>query len=146
MCIWVTAEDGARGPAAALRGAVLLDVGCGGGLLAPRLTGAGYRHVGVDLSPSAVGIARRHGVQYVLRGDAHTLPVADETADVVAAGEIPEHVTDLRAVVAECCRVLRPGGTLVLDTLADTWLARVLAISVAEPLAGRRPPGPAQPA
>jgi len=146
MLHWLAAARAALVPPAARPGAVLLDVGCGGGLLAPRLTGAGYRHVGVDLSPSAVGIARRHGVQYVLRGDAHTLPVADETADVVAAGEILEHVTDLRAVVAECCRVLRPGGTLVLDTLADTWLARVLAISVAERLPGGAPPGLHDPA
>src|SRR5260370_36232494 len=127
MCIWVTAEDGARGPAAALRGAVLLDVGCGGGLLAPRLTGAGYRHVGVDLSPSAVGIARRHGVQYVLRGDAHTLPVADETADVVAAGAILQHVTHLPAGVAQCLPGPRPRGKLVPHALPRTRRAPVLA-------------------
>jgi 2-polyprenyl-6-hydroxyphenyl methylase/3-demethylubiquinone-9 3-methyltransferase len=86
-----------------------------------------------------VRVAREHGLRYVLRGDANTLPLRDETADVVAAGEILEHVTDLPAVVAECCRVLKPGGTLVIDTIADTRLAHVLAISVAERLPGGAP-------
>lgn len=140
MLHWLAAARAALVPPPARPGAVLLDVGCGGGLLAPRLSEAGYTHVGVDLSPSAVRIARGHGLRHVLRGDAAALPMADETADVVAAGEILEHVTDLRAVVGECCRVLRPGGTLIVDTLADTWLARVLAISVAERLPGGAPP------
>ncbi len=146
MLHWLAAARAALVPPAARPGAVLLDVGCGGGLLAPRLNGAGYAHVGIDLSPSAVGIARGHGLRYVVRGDAHTLPLADETADVVAAGEILEHVTDLCTVVGECCRVLRPGGTLIVDTLADTRLARVLAISVAERLPGGAPPGLHDPA
>ena len=120
-------------------GAVLLDVACGGGLLGPHLEGTGYAHVGVDLSGSAVRVAREHGMRYVVRGDVNALPFPDVFADVVVAGEILEHVPDLRAVVAECCRVLRPGGTLVIDTIADTRLARVLAISVLERLPGGPP-------
>jgi 2-polyprenyl-6-hydroxyphenyl methylase / 3-demethylubiquinone-9 3-methyltransferase len=146
MLHWLATARAALVPPASRPGAVLLDVGCGGGLLAPRLNGSGYTHVGIDLSPSAVGIARAHGLRHVIRGDAQALPVADETADVVAAGEILEHVGDLPAVVAECCRVLRPGGTLLLDTLANTWLARVLAISVAERVPGGAPPGLHDPA
>jgi 2-polyprenyl-6-hydroxyphenyl methylase/3-demethylubiquinone-9 3-methyltransferase len=110
-------------------GAVLVDIGCGGGLLAPHVTG--YRHIGVDLVASALSQAATHGVTPV-RADVSRLPLADGCADVVCAGEILEHVTDLSTVVAEACRLLRPGGTLVLDTLADTALARFMAVTVAE--------------
>jgi 2-polyprenyl-6-hydroxyphenyl methylase / 3-demethylubiquinone-9 3-methyltransferase len=117
----------------------LLDVACGGGLLAPRLTGLGYRHTGVDLTASALHQAVKHGVLGV-QADAAKLPFADETFDVVVAGEILEHVTDFPAVVAEACRVLRTGGTLVIDTIADTWLARFIAITVGERIPGGAPP------
>jgi 2-polyprenyl-6-hydroxyphenyl methylase/3-demethylubiquinone-9 3-methyltransferase len=67
-------------------------------------------------------------------------------ADVVCAGEILEHVTDPARVVAEACRVLRPGGTLVLDTIASTWLAALLVVTVAERVPGAAPPGLHDPA
>jgi len=116
---------------------LLLDLACGGGLLAPHIAGLGHRHVGVDLSVTALPQARAHGVQ-VVRGDVSRLPFGDAVADVVVAGEVLEHVTDLAATVAEACRVLRPGGTLVVDTIAQTWWARFSSITVAE----RLPAGP----
>jgi 2-polyprenyl-6-hydroxyphenyl methylase/3-demethylubiquinone-9 3-methyltransferase len=112
---------------------VLVDLGCGGGLLAPHVSG--YHHIGIDLVESALGQAAQHGVAAV-RADVARLPLADGSADVVSAGEILEHVPDLSTVVAEACRVLRPGGTLVLDTLADTALARFVAVTVAERVPG----------
>jgi 2-polyprenyl-6-hydroxyphenyl methylase/3-demethylubiquinone-9 3-methyltransferase len=60
------------------------------------------------------------------------VPLPDGCAEVVVAGEILEHVPDLRRAVAEACRLLRPGGLLVIDTLAATALCRWLAIGVAE--------------
>ena len=78
------------------RRAVLVDVGCGGGLLAPHVAGKGYRHIGVDLVTSALLKARERGVVAV-RGDALRLPIADGCADVVSAGELFEHVPDLAA-------------------------------------------------
>jgi 2-polyprenyl-6-hydroxyphenyl methylase / 3-demethylubiquinone-9 3-methyltransferase len=132
-------------PPAGRPGAVLVDVGCGAGLLAPHVAGKGYRHVGVDLTTSALEQAREHGV-WPVRGDAARLPLADGCADVVSAGELLEHVTDLRAAVAEVCRILRPGGVLVIDTLNDTALARLLAVTVAERIPGGAPPGIHDPA
>ena len=137
MLAWISAARARLVPPAAHPDALLLDVACGGGLLAPYVAAKGYRHVGVDLSPTAACIARAHGVQ-VVRGDALALPLADATADVVVAGEILEHVGDLDGAVAEACRVLRPGGRLVLDTIADTWWGRFSTVTLGE----RMPAGP----
>jgi 2-polyprenyl-6-hydroxyphenyl methylase/3-demethylubiquinone-9 3-methyltransferase len=126
---WVAQARARLVPQAPRQGAILLDLACGGGLLAPLL--AGYRHLGVDLGHEATQIARAHGVT-VVRADVLALPFQDGCADVVVAGEILEHVLDLEQAVAEACRVLKPGGTFVCDTLADTWLCRFVMVSVAE--------------
>jgi 2-polyprenyl-6-hydroxyphenyl methylase/3-demethylubiquinone-9 3-methyltransferase len=114
-------------------------------LLAPHVAGLGYRLVGVDLTRSALVQAAEHGVTAV-QGDAAVLPLADGCADVVCAGEILEHVVDLRGAVREACRVLRPGGVLVIDTIAATFLARMLVVTVAERIPGAAPPGLHDPA
>lgn len=137
MLHWISAARGAHVPAAPDGGGLLLDLACGAGLLAPYVAGRGYRHVGLDLSATALPQARQHGVLPV-RGDVTRLPFPDEVADVVVAGEILEHVADPSRVVAEACRVLRPGGTLVLDTIARTWWGRFSAVTVGE----RLPAGP----
>lgn len=117
--------------------AVLLDVACGGGLMAGRVP-AGYRHIGIDRTESALRMAAAHGIE-VVRGDVTALPVADACADVVIAGEILEHVADTEATVAELARVLRPGGTLVIDTIAPTRWARFSLVTVGEWLPGAPP-------
>lgn len=137
MLHWISAARARLVPPATRQASVLVDVACGGGLLAPHVAHLGHRHVGVDLSATATAVAQTHGVQ-VVRGDAQRLPLADAVADVVVAGEVLEHVPDLAAAVGEACRVLRPGGTLVVDTIADTWWGRFSSITVAE----RVPAGP----
>jgi 2-polyprenyl-6-hydroxyphenyl methylase / 3-demethylubiquinone-9 3-methyltransferase len=122
---WIAAARAALIPPARREGAVLVDLACGGGLLARHVAGRGYRHVGIDLTTSALQVARSHDVLPV-RADVCSLPLPDESADVVSAGEILEHVRDVAGVVGEACRVLRPGGTLVIDTVARTALARFL--------------------
>jgi 2-polyprenyl-6-hydroxyphenyl methylase/3-demethylubiquinone-9 3-methyltransferase len=130
---WLAEARARLVPPAGRTGAVLVDVGCGAGLLAPHLAGKGYRHVGVDVTRSALEQARTHGVE-PLTGDAAALPLADATADVVVAGEILEHVVDLPATVAEICRVLRPGGRLVVDTLNATAVSRLVVVHLGERL------------
>ncbi|HVF03828.1 MAG TPA: methyltransferase domain-containing protein [Frankiaceae bacterium] len=132
---WLAEARGALLPEPA-NGEILVDVACGGGLLAPYAKG--YRHIGVDLTQSALRIARRHGVEPV-RGDAARLPLRDGCADVVVAGEVLEHVADLPAVVAELARVLKPGGTLVVDTLADTLRCRITMVWIGERIPGGPP-------
>jgi 2-polyprenyl-6-hydroxyphenyl methylase/3-demethylubiquinone-9 3-methyltransferase len=81
-----------------------------------------------------------------IRGDVTAVPLADGCADVVTAGEILEHVADHAAAVAEACRLLRPGGLLVIDTIAATALGRFIAVRVAERIPGGAPPGIHDPA
>lgn len=140
MLHWIAAARAALIPPASRPGAVLLDLGCGAGLLAPHVARLGYRHVGVDLVPISLNLARQHGVEPV-RADVHRLPLASESVDVVSAGEILEHVPDPSTVVSEACRVLRPGGLLVLDTINDTWQARFVAVTLAERFPGLAPKG-----
>lgn len=130
---WLAAARAGLIPAASRPGAVLVDAGCGGGLLAPHLAGKGYRHVGVDLRRSGLRQAAERGVAPV-NGDVTALPLASGSADVVAAGEILEHVTDLPGTVAELSRVLRPGGLVVLDTVNDTALSRFVTVTAGERL------------
>lgn len=139
MLSWIAAARLRHIPPPAREGARLLDVACGAGLLAPHLAAAhSYEHVGVDISAAALGQAVAHGVTAV-RGDVTRLPFRDESFDVVVAGEVLEHVRDLPSVVSEVCRVLRTGGTLVIDTIANTWWARFSSITVAERLPGGPP-------
>lgn len=145
MLRWIAAARAELLPPAPRPGALLVDLGCGAGLLGPHAARLGYRHVGVDLVDRSLRIAAGHGVLPV-RGDVQRLPLADEVADAVSAGEILEHVPDLPAAVGEACRVLRPGGTLVLDTLADTRLAALVAVTIGERVPGGAPKGIHDPA
>ncbi len=134
---WLSTSRGGLLPLPARPDEILVDVGCGGGLLAESVNG--YVHVGVDITMSALTIASAHGVRAV-RADVGRLPVADASAAVVVAGEILEHVTDLPAVVSEVCRVLRPGGTVLIDTINASRMARFALVTVAERLPGGPPP------
>jgi 2-polyprenyl-6-hydroxyphenyl methylase / 3-demethylubiquinone-9 3-methyltransferase len=117
--------------------ATLVDLGCGGGLLAGHVDG--YRHVGVDLSMRSLRHAAGHSV-LPLRADAAALSLRDGVADVMVAGEIFEHVVDLPAVISEAARGIRPDGVLVFDTINDTLWSRLSLVVVGERIPGGPPP------
>ncbi len=133
---WLAAARAPLIPPPPRPAALLLDVGCGGGLMAAHTTG--YHHVGVDRNERALRVASSHGVT-VLRADVGALPIADGVVDVVIAGEIFEHVEDLETCIAEIARVLRPGGTLVFDTINATWWARFSLVTIGERMPGGPP-------
>lgn len=135
---WLAAARARLIPPAPSDGARLVDLGCGGGVLAPHVP-VGYEHHGIDVNPSALAQAENRGVRTV-RADVTAVPLPDAFADVVVAGELLEHVPDVEGVVAEIVRLLRPGGTAVIDTIADTRWARLSLITVAERLPGGPPP------
>ncbi|GAA1822375.1 bifunctional 3-demethylubiquinone 3-O-methyltransferase/2-octaprenyl-6-hydroxy phenol methylase [Luedemannella flava] len=137
---WIAAARAALLPPAPHDRAVLVDLACGAGLMAPHAARLGYRHVGVDLVTPSLEQAREHGVAPI-RADVTQVPLADGCADAVTAGEILEHVPDPAAVVAEACRLLRPGGTLVVDTINATARARLVVVTIGERVPGGAPPG-----
>ncbi len=140
MLAWIAAARARLIPPAPRPGALLVDLACGGGLMAPHAQRLGYRHIGVDLTTSALRLAADRGVR-VVRADVTQVPLRDGCADVVTAGEILEHVHDPHAVIAEAARVLRPAGLLVLDTIAATRRARLLVVTIAERVPGMAPRG-----
>jgi SAM-dependent methyltransferase len=102
--------------------ATVLDVGCGTGGMLARLSRV--RSLGVDLSPAALSHARRRGLRAVARASAGALPFPDGSFDAVLALDLLYHrdVDDEGAALAECRRVVRPGGRIMIHAAAYRWL------------------------
>ncbi len=132
---------------ARLDGAALLDVGCGGGLLAEALAARGAKVAGIDRSARALAVARLHAeksgadVAYH-EADAETW-AGDHAAayDVVTCLEVLEHVPDVPRTVAACTRMLKPGGVFFFATINRTPTAWLKAILGAEYILGWLPKG-----
>ena len=92
----------------------ILEAGCGTGLILDGLSRIARRAVGVDISAGMLEKARARGLE-VLKGSVTDLPFADDSFDAVVSFKVLAHVPDLRRALAECARVTRPGGTLVLE-------------------------------
>jgi SAM-dependent methyltransferase len=99
-------------------GRSVLEAGCGEGYGAGLLLAAGAQQVvGVDYDAAAAGHVRGAYPQVpVLRGNLVALPLASESFDIVVSLQTVEHLWDQPALVAECVRVLRPRGKLVVST------------------------------
>jgi SAM-dependent methyltransferase len=110
------------------RGKRVLDVGCGAGTDLARFVKGGAIGTGVDISPSAVALARANfeqlGLSADLReADGERLPFPDGSFDLVYAHGVVQYTADDRALVAECRRVLKPGGEAVFQVYNRiSWL------------------------
>jgi 2-polyprenyl-6-hydroxyphenyl methylase/3-demethylubiquinone-9 3-methyltransferase len=123
---------------AKIAGKEVLDIGCGGGLLAEAMAERGARVSGIDMSERALKVAQLHlyesgrSVDYRLLS-AETL-AAQEPArfDVVTCMELLEHVPEPASTVDACAKLLRPGGLAFFSTIARNPKAYLYAILGAE--------------
>ncbi|HEY2862869.1 MAG TPA: bifunctional 2-polyprenyl-6-hydroxyphenol methylase/3-demethylubiquinol 3-O-methyltransferase UbiG [Casimicrobiaceae bacterium] len=121
-----------------LGGKAVLDIGCGGGLLAEAMAAAGADVTGIDLSEAALTVARLHqlesksSVSY-RRIAAETLAEERPAAfDLVTCMELLEHVPDPSSMIAACGKLVRPGGVVVCSTINRNPKSYLLAIIGAE--------------
>lgn len=115
----------------------LLDIGCGGGLIAEPMARLGATVTGVDASEKNIAVAALHAQQAGLAIDyrattAEGLAATGATFDVVLALEIVEHVADVGLFLRSLAQLVRPGGLLILSTLNRTTKSYLMAIVGAE--------------
>ena len=129
-------------------GKVIIDIGCGGGLMAEEIARLGAAVIGIDPSAASISTARAHaagsGLDIDYRvGSGERLPAGDGCAEVVYCVDVLEHVADLDAVIGETARVLKPGGLYLFDTINRTRLSKLTVIKLSQQWAATAwmPPG-----
>jgi 2-polyprenyl-6-hydroxyphenyl methylase/3-demethylubiquinone-9 3-methyltransferase len=130
-----------------LDGAAIVDVGCGGGILAESLARKGGQVTGIDVAKRVLATARLHLHESGLDVDYRRITVEELAAespgafDVVTCMEMLEHVPDPPSIVRSIHQLLKPGGQAFFSTLNRTPLAFLLGIVGAEHIARLLPRG-----
>lgn len=125
----------ARAP---LAGRSVLDVGCGGGILAEAMARGGARVAGIDLSEKPLRVAQLHLLESRLEIDYRAASAEDlarerpASFDVVTCMELLEHVPDPSSTVAACAALARPGGHVFFSTINRNPKAYLFAVIGAE--------------
>ncbi|MEQ4532291.1 MAG: bifunctional 2-polyprenyl-6-hydroxyphenol methylase/3-demethylubiquinol 3-O-methyltransferase UbiG [Mixta sp.] len=121
--------------AGGLFGKKVLDVGCGGGILAESMAREGAEVTGLDMGGEPLEVARLHALESGVTLDYVQQTVEDHAEqhagryDVVTCMEMLEHVPDPRSVVLACARLVKPGGDVFFSTInrnAKSWLMAVV--------------------
>jgi 2-polyprenyl-6-hydroxyphenyl methylase/3-demethylubiquinone-9 3-methyltransferase len=134
----------ARAPVAGRR---VLDVGCGGGILSEGLAARGARVTGIDMGEAPLAVAKLHLLESGLDIEYRHVEAAELAQerpghyDVVTCLEVLEHVPDPAALVANCARLVRPGGDVFFATINRNPKSYLFAIVGAEHLLKLLPKG-----
>lgn len=130
-----------------LKGKKVVDVGCGGGILAESMACRGASVTGIDLGETPLSVARLHaldsGVQVNYRKISAEALAAEmpQAFDVVTCMEMLEHVPDPSSVIQACATLVKPGGQVFFSTINRNAKAFALAIVGAEYLLNMLPRG-----
>jgi len=133
--------------ALALRGASVLDVGCGGGILSEAMAMRGARVLGIDLSQAVLDVAELHALESKVAIQYRSVAAEDlataqpDSFDLVTCMEMLEHVPDPAASLRALANLVRPGGDVIVSTLNRKPLAFAVAIIGAEYIARVLPRG-----
>src|SRR3954464_3955867 len=125
----------ARAP---LAGRKVIDIGCGGGILAESIARKGADVTGIDLSEKALKVADLHSLETGVQVRYELISAEDMAArepasfDVVTCMEMLEHVPDPAAVVHACATLVKPGGHVFFSTINRNPKAYLLAVIGAE--------------
>ena len=125
----------------------LVDVGCGGGILAESMAQRGAAVTGIDMGEAPLSVARMHGLESGVevnyrQSTAENLAAEEAgTYDIVCCLEMLEHVPDPGAVIAACAALARPGGSLYFSTINRNPKAFAFAIVGAEHILKLLPAG-----
>ena len=132
---------------AAIPGKRVLDIGCGGGILAESMAAKGAQVTGIDLSEKALKVARLHQLETGVQLDYRLISAEDlaaeqpEAFDVVTCMEMLEHVPDPASILAACAALVKPGGWVFLSTLNRNAKSYLFAILGAEYVLNMLPRG-----
>src|SRR5919206_2359417 len=132
---------------AQLAGKTVLDVGCGGGILAEAMAARGARVTGIDLSEKSLRVAQLHLLQSKAEVDYEQSSPEDYAArhagefDVLTCMELLEHVPEPANVVSACARLVRPGGHVFFSTINRNPKSYLFAVIGAEYVLGLLPRG-----
>ncbi len=131
-----------------LKGQRVLDVGCGGGILAEAMARKGAEVLGIDLADKSLKVAQLHALEAEVAGLSYRQVAAEALAaempgefDAVTCMEMLEHVPDPAAIVQACAALVRPGGWVFLSTINRNPKSFLLAIVGAEYVLGLVPRG-----
>ncbi len=128
---------------APLQGARVLDVGCGGGILAEAMARRGAKVTGIDLAEKALRVAQLHLLESKLDIRYEMSAVEDVAGefDTVTCMELLEHVPEPALMVAACARLVRPGGQVFFSTINRNPKSYLFAVVGAEYVLGLLPKG-----
>ncbi|MDE1152296.1 MAG: bifunctional 2-polyprenyl-6-hydroxyphenol methylase/3-demethylubiquinol 3-O-methyltransferase UbiG [Micavibrio sp.] len=133
----ITHHFGLEDRVGSLKSLNIADIGCGGGLVAEPLARMGATVTGIDAGKENIRVAAAHAkaqgvkVEY-LATSAEAVAAKGRTFDVVTALEIVEHVDNVPYFMETCCKLVRPGGLLIMSTLNRTPKSYMLGIVAAE--------------